>query len=423
MAERFYEIRCPVYGFIQIDGWEREIINQPAFQRLRRIRQLAWTDYVYPGAMHTRFEHSLGVMHMATMLFDSIAERDVERLRSELQFNDDGLRRSRRVVRLAALLHDVGHSPFSHAGDDLFPLHPKEKRKWRHEEYSGAIIRGPLAQTIEGNAFNTRNYGIRADEIASFIDGTPSARDLVWRELVSGQLDADRMDYLLRDSHHCGVDYGRYDWRRLRNTITIAGDPESGAPRIGIGEDGRQAAESLIIARYMMFTQVYFHKTRVILDHHLQEALRTILRDGTFPSPKAIGEFLGWHDWRVLGALTDGKGGEDGQRLSDRDFFRLVWEGDEQMSGQATDEAAQMEKALIAGGIPPVKRDARGSWYKLKNRDLLIRQQVTGKVRVLSQVSQLVGNMKDSNQIRLYVSPSDRARARDLIKNAGGTPL
>ncbi|MGA7454517.1 MAG: HD domain-containing protein, partial [Rhodoplanes sp.] len=332
MADRTYEIRCPIYGFVPLDGWERDIINQLAFQRLRRIRQLAWTDYVYPGAMHSRFEHSLGVMHMATMLFDSITERDADRLRSELHFNDDGLRRSRRVIRLAALLHDVGHSPFSHAGDDLFPQHPTEDRKWRHEEYSGAIIRGPLAQAIEDNPFNTRNYGIKSDEIASLIDGTPTPRDLVWRELVSGQLDADRMDYLLRDSYHCGVDYGRYDWRRLRNTITIASDPESGAPRIGIGDDGRQAAESLIIARYMMFTQVYFHKTRVILDHHLAGVLQSILPDGTFPSPTAIEDFTKWDDWRVLGALAGGAGGENGSCLCDRNFFRLVWEGEEQMS-------------------------------------------------------------------------------------------
>ena len=326
------------------------------------------------------------------------------------------------MVRLAALLHDVGHSPFSHAGEDLFQQHPSENRKWRHEEYSGAIIRGPLAHVIESDPDNI-NYGIKADEIASFVDGTPGPRNLVWRELVSGQLDADRMDYLLRDSHHCGVDYGRYDWRRLRNTITIAADPESGAPRIAIGDDGKQAAESLIIARYMMFTQVYFHKTRVILDHHLAEALRSILPDGTFPSPESISDFLDWHDWRVLGALPKGACGENGNRLSDRDFFRLVWEGDEALSTEGSDQATGLEQALGENGIVSVRRDARGSWYKLKNRDLLIRQRSSGRVRLLSQLSQLVSNLKDSNLVRLYVSPEDREKARAIVKSAGETPL
>src|SRR5437660_2061948 len=95
-----YEIRCPVHGFITIDDWEREIIAQPAFQRLRRIRQLAWTDQVYPGAMHTRFEHSLGVMHVAARLYDSIVDRGRHVLRAELIYNEDGLRRDRILVRL-----------------------------------------------------------------------------------------------------------------------------------------------------------------------------------------------------------------------------------------------------------------------------------------------------------------------------------
>src|SRR6266550_2965634 len=121
---RLYEIRCPVHGFVTLNDWERTIIAEPAFQRLRRIRQLAWTDQVYPGAMHTRFEHSLGVMHVATRLYEAVARRSRELLVSELVYTEDGLERDKKLVRLAALLHDVGHSPFSHAGEGLFPLRP-----------------------------------------------------------------------------------------------------------------------------------------------------------------------------------------------------------------------------------------------------------------------------------------------------------
>src|ERR1700730_2173403 len=118
---RTYEIRCPVHGFIALNDWEWTVISQPAFQRLRRIRQLAWTDYVYPGAVHTRFEHSLGVMHTATLLYDAIGRTSEEVLTAELAYNDAGLKRDRQLVRFAALLHDVGHAPFSHAAEDLFP--------------------------------------------------------------------------------------------------------------------------------------------------------------------------------------------------------------------------------------------------------------------------------------------------------------
>src|ERR1700756_1886051 len=124
-----YEFRCPVHGFITLDEWEREIISQAPFQRLRRIRQLAWTDQVYPGAMHTRFEHSLGVMHLATKLYDSIVERSGTLLQDFYGYDDAGFRRDRALVRLAALLHDVGHSPFSHAGEEVFPFRPEGKRR------------------------------------------------------------------------------------------------------------------------------------------------------------------------------------------------------------------------------------------------------------------------------------------------------
>src|SRR5258708_5085238 len=103
-----YEIRCPVHGFIRLNDWEMEIITQMPFQRLRRIRQLAWTDYVYPGAMHSRFEHSLGVMHTATLLYDAIVRNSREVLEAELAYDEAGFRRYRQLVRLAALLHDVG---------------------------------------------------------------------------------------------------------------------------------------------------------------------------------------------------------------------------------------------------------------------------------------------------------------------------
>lgn len=214
-----YEVRCPVHGFVPISDWEREIINQPAFQRLRRIRQLAWTDQVYPGALHSRFEHSLGVMHLATMLYDSIVKRSEGILSEFLGYDSAGFQRDRTLVRLAALLHDVGHSPFSHAAEDLVPIQPNSEERYDHEQYSAAIIRQLLRDAIENHPLNG-NYEFTAHDVAALIEGSStSARRVFWREIITGQMDADRMDYLLRDSLHCGVDYGKYDWRRLLNTV------------------------------------------------------------------------------------------------------------------------------------------------------------------------------------------------------------
>ena len=131
---RRYEIRCPIHGFINLTEWEWDIINHEVFQRLRRIRQLAWTDMVYPAAMHTRFEHSLGVMATATRMFDEIWYRQGDVLR-DLNFTEGAKDRHRTIVRLAALLHDVGHSPFSHAGEGLMPTNPTTKKPYNHEQY------------------------------------------------------------------------------------------------------------------------------------------------------------------------------------------------------------------------------------------------------------------------------------------------
>lgn len=215
---RTYEVRCPVHGFIALNDWERTVIEEPAFQRLRRIRQLAWTDYVYPGAMHTRFEHSLGVMHVASLLYDAICRKSGEILKSDLAYNEDGLNRDRQLVRFAALLHDVGHSPFSHAAEELFPKSTDGER-YVHEDYSVAIINSELRSAIEGHDLNA-NYGLHAEDVAAMVKGGAKAKQpIFWRDLISGQMDADRMDYLLRDAHHCGVEYGRYDLKRLITTI------------------------------------------------------------------------------------------------------------------------------------------------------------------------------------------------------------
>jgi len=421
-SHRTYEIRCPVYGFIKLDDWERKIISQPAFQRLRRIRQLSWTDYVYPGAMHTRFEHSLGVMHMATMLYDSVVDRSGEILEKELGYNNDGLRRHRKLVRLAALLHDVGHSPFSHAAEELFPFRddaPNER--YQHEHYSAEIVRHEFSDVIKNHSLN-RNYGFSADDVANLLEGSVDAREaLFWRDLISSQLDADRMDYLLRDSLHSGVDYGKYDWHRLVHTVTAIPSTEDGGTRLGVTEGGWHAAEGLIIARYFMFTQVYFHKTRVILDYHLKQALANMLPNGTFPKPVGheLNDYLEWDDWCVLGKLKNGEGGEDGERLRKRDPYREITSTLETPDEKELDKLASWEKTL--GNLIATKITAEKSWYKLGVTDIPVLAEGPEKcVKVLSELSSVVSNIKTVQQIRLYARPSDVEKARNLIGQARG---
>lgn len=213
---RLHELRDAIYGFISFNDWEKQIINHSAFQRLRRIKQLAFTDMVYPGANHTRFEHSVGVMHLATLMYEAIIADDENRklLAEYMSYADAGLKRDKQLIRLAALLHDIGHAPFSHASEDVMPLNDKTKKPYKHEDYSSAIITGPLRTVIEDHQINKSNYKISADEVAALLEGNVSILEgkLFWKVIISSQLDADRGDYLIRDSHHIGVKYGIYDY-------------------------------------------------------------------------------------------------------------------------------------------------------------------------------------------------------------------
>jgi len=414
---RTFEFRCPVHGFVTLTDWEREIISQPAYQRLRRIRQLAWTDQVYPGAMHTRFEHSLGVMHVATAMFDGIVNSSEHVLKQELNFDDAGLCRDRILVRLTALLHDVGHSPFSHAAEDLFPEVEPGGRRYHHEEYSAAIIRVKLRDAIERHPLND-NYKIRADEIADLLEGSAgTGRSLIWRDIVTGQMDADRIDYLLRDSLHAGVQYGKFDWRRLIGCLVLIRNQSEQGPRLGVTEGGLHAAESLVLARYFMFTQVYFHKTRVAYDHHLLHALKCILPGSQFPKPEGtdLDEFLKWDDWRVLGRLADGEGGEHGRRLCQRDHFREVYHTPE---FPTQSDLVLFEKICDALGdkLRTVVL-AEKSWYKVDRTDIPIQSDNPDhRVDSLSKLSTVIAGMRPIRKQMAFCSLESQEQAQQIVE-------
>ncbi|WP_165232826.1 HD domain-containing protein [Aquisphaera insulae] len=434
-AHRLYEIRCPVHGFITITDWEREIINLPAFQRLRRIRQLAWTDQVYPGAMHTRFEHSLGVLHVASRLFDAIATKSRDLLINEHSYKDAGLERDRTLVRLAALLHDVGHAPFSHAAEELFPLEvpaesigdsgdstERECRRFRHEDYSAAIIRQSLRDAIEDHPLN-QNHGLKADDVANLLEGNVRAgRALLWKEVIAGQLDADRMDYLIRDSLHAGVDYGKFDWRRLVNSVLLVPGGEDRAFRLGVEEGGFHAAEGLVLARYFMFTQVYFHKTRVAYNIHLRQALAELLPGGVFsrPTQDELEDYLKWDDWRVLGMLREGGGGDHGRRLCDRDHYREIYHSPEFPAPEDRTSLDQVRTRL--GSLLQAEETSETSAYKLGKSDIPVKgENPSVEIKPLSEYSSVVRALRPLAVSRLYCRKEDVEAARDQLAGLEGS--
>lgn len=405
-------IRCPIHGFVSLDGWQREIIAQPAYQRLRRIRQLGMADATYPGALHSRFEHSLGVFHLATRLFDGIVARSGDRVAEHFGANADDFARMRRIVQAAALLHDIGHAPFSHVSEPLLPQSGGGLRA--HEAYSAAIVRHRFADVIANHPDN-RDFAITADEVADLLSG--GSGDPVpgfWRGLVSGQMDADRMDYMLRDSCHLGVDYGRFDLERLLLKARAAEDLD-GALVLGIEEGGWHAAEAMVLARYAIFTQVYFHRLTAVFEHHLRAVLDRILPGGSFPGNDAgsLEDYLAWDDWRVHGAIAAGEGGEDGWRIRNRCSFAQVrctpeaaGDGDLQ---RIADAGAALGSLLAARLLA-----AKSSWHQPGPHDVTVFMD-DGGCRNLSQISRPVGGLAPHRQVRLYVRPEDLETAQKVL--------
>jgi len=226
-------------------------------QRLRSISQLAMTHLVYPGVRHSRFEHSLGVCHVA------------RRLATELELGADDAE----IVRAAALLHDVGHGPFSHVSEKV--LDDRAGVGGVHEAISVAIIRtDPQLRAALGASL--------CDAAAELIEDGAHGRRSVLTDIVSGPTDADKLDYLLRDSYYAGVAYGHYDLDRLIDTATTI-RPSDTESYLGFDSEGVWAVEGLLLARHHMHRQVYGHKTRIATDIMIERALAVGIDDGVLP--------------------------------------------------------------------------------------------------------------------------------------------
>lgn len=228
-------IRDPLWNNIRVDGLALQLIDTPVFQRLRYIRQLGLAYLVYPGATHTRFEHALGAYHLCKTTLALLKERDALRDVSEEECT---------IVTVAALLHDVGHYPFSHALEEIGATH--------HEDVAGPLIgSGVVAEVLQ------RHISADAPQRVMALIRGQSESSL--QGLISGSLDLDKIEYLKRDAHMCGVPYGEIDVDRLINSLMLVREPETGRTVIGVAEKGLSALESLLFAKYQMYRNVYWH--------------------------------------------------------------------------------------------------------------------------------------------------------------------
>ncbi len=233
-------VKDEVYGTIEFDELEKRIMDTADFQRLRRITQMSVTNLVYPGANHTRFEHSLGTSHLTSVIAEKLGLPEDER----------------RKAKMFGLLHDIGHVAFSHEGEDILAKHIGD-----HEKLGKKII-------MQSGITDILRENYSPDEMAGMYGSRKGM-------IVEADIGADRMDYLKRDALNTGVAYGVIDIDRIVHTLAVEGD------ELCVTEGGLEAAESLLVARFMMFSAVYLHKTVRIATAMLHRAIEKSVEDGT----------------------------------------------------------------------------------------------------------------------------------------------
>jgi hypothetical protein len=359
-------IKDPVHGDIEVSNTYLPLLDAPVLQRLRYIRQLGFSYLVYPGANHTRFEHSLGTLHLADVMCRKL---DLSR--------DD-----HQLVVAAALLHDIGHGPFSHA---IEPLMEEFLHRNHHE------IRELIGEGATGSILH--QIGIDPDELSRVIAGTH-----LLSGIIHGDLDVDRMDYLLRDAHYTGAPYGTVDAHRLiRNTLIADG-------RIVLHENGINAAESLILARTLMRPAVYFHHVSRIAETMFNHAVYEHIggEPGSAPGimqmdDAACMQLLRSSDQPVARLLAS--------RIYDRELYkRALYVGKDQVNtaslaeystmgrrrkiAEEIAEKSGMEPHEVLVDIPPFPH-AMSMEVQVKNR-----HQVIG----LEEVSPLMNTLNDTRR-------------------------
>ena len=273
----------PVHGYIELDDFAQELLATPQMQRLRRVRQLGYSNLVYPGANHTRFEHSLGTMHLASMLTKNLDSIEGDK---------------KTEIKAASLLHDIGHGPFSHVTENIIDKYTRR----RHEDIKEVLGKGEISEVL-------KKYGISPGNLAKHVKGETSVA-----QIISSEIDVDKMDYLVRDAHYTGVAFGVVDYNRLINQMDFYED------RLVVERGGLKAAESLLVSRFWMNTSVYYHHVTRISESMCSKAVECMIEDQEL-DPSRLRQM---DDIDLVAAMRNATGyaGELSRRLDTRRLYK-----------------------------------------------------------------------------------------------------
>lgn len=374
------QIRDPIHGTLQLSRNEVAVVDHGAYQRLRMIKQLGLADLAFPGATHTRYAHGLGTMHIAARMFRILAKN--------YELADADELRLLQTLRLAAMFHDLGHAPLSHTTEAFMPkvgdlelgswAEGRPDRQASHEDYTLKIIVGSELTRLIEERF--QDVGVRPEDVATLISGRAwpgqEARFVVggrnWlpllRQCVSSELDADRMDYLLRDSYFAGVPYGRYDHEWLLENLTPV--ERDGALYLGLNARALFGFEDYLLSRYHMFMSVYFHHIpigyEVMLKCFHEEAT------GELVIPAHVEGYLGCDDVFLFSMLRSSRSAW-ARRIVERKAYRMLVEtrevvGEKDTLARPMAQVEEVQAALKERGISALVHSVKGRLSKYFNQ-------------------------------------------------------
>jgi uncharacterized protein len=416
-------IRDPIHGSIALTPSELKIVDHRVFQRLRGIKQLGFTDQAFPGATHTRYAHGIGAMHVVSRMFDAIFPVD----RNQLPRAERG--RMRQTLRLALLLHDLGHAPGSHASECAMPqlealglceILGRESRKATHEDYTlKLLLESDLSDVIKAQF---GHMGIDALDIAHLIGGAFPKRNArftcggvdyfpLLTQLVSGEMDADRMDYLQRDSFFTGVAYGNFDQTWLLENLSH--HIEEKQAFLALEDRAIFAFEDFLLSRYHMFVSVYLHYISVGIETMLKRFYDEA--PGDFSIPADVESYIQTDDIALWSALRSSSN-RWAQRIANRQTFRRLVE----FTSSTQVDVAVFEDKLNREGVEYFLSRDKGILSKnpeqrakqpifVHERDLKRTRQISDRANIFRRYEQPI------HLTRLYVDGKDLKHARSLI--------
>jgi HD superfamily phosphohydrolase len=417
-------IRDPIHGTIAITDEEKAVIDSRLFQRLRSVRQLGFGELAYPGATHTRHAHSIGAMHVASRLLDAVL--------ADAGLDEKTQSRFRAAVRAAVLCHDLGHMPFSHASERIAPARSLLKlpmwltpggqdKQAHHEDFTARILLDSALTPIVTEAY--AQHDVTPELLTSLISGCSppggigfKAAGVDWapllRALVSGELDADRMDYLLRDSFYTGVNYGRYDLEWIAQNLRPA--VKDGRAYLALAKAAAFAFEDFLLSRYHMFLSVYLHHTAVSFDWMLQRFYEEAR--GEFEIPADPEAFLECDDVALISALRRSKN-PWAHRIATRQGFKRVVEFTERDAGY---DLNVLSDALKAAGIEHFSVESTSALSKYaaagESPPLYILDTSTGRLTEVARYTPLYQRYSGAVRLsRVYVRPDQVEASKPLV--------